>query len=99
MKTHAKYAIVLPDGAADEPLIELDGRTPLEAAKTPNMDWVASQGRLGRVVTVPKGFSPGSDVATLSLFGYDVHVDFRAGAVGSGGEGNRRGTGSDDFPL
>lgn len=66
-----KYAIVLPDGAADEPLPQLAGRTPLEAAKIPNMDWVASHGRLGRVVTVPPGFTPGTDVATLTLLGYD----------------------------
>lgn len=75
MKSTAKYAIVLPDGAADEPIVELDGRTPLEAARTPNMDWIAAHGRLGRVLTVPKGFSPGSDVATLSLFGYDPNVE------------------------
>ncbi len=68
-----KYAIVLPDGAADEPLPQLNGRTPLEAASTPNMDWVALHGRLGRAVTVPAGFTPGTDVATLSLFGYDPH--------------------------
>ncbi len=69
-----KYAIVLPDGAADEPLAELDGRTPLEAARTPHIDWIATHGRQGCVVTVPEGFTPGSDVATLSLFGYDPHT-------------------------
>lgn len=71
-----KYVIILPDGAADEPVMELDGRTPLEAARTPNIDWVSSHGRQGRVVTVPKGLTPGSDVATLSLFGYDPHTDY-----------------------
>ncbi len=69
-----KYAIVLPGGAADEPIDELDGKTPLEAAQTPNMDWIAANGRLGRVVTVPQGFEAGSDVATMSLFGYDPRV-------------------------
>lgn len=69
-----KYAMVLPDGAADEPVDELDGRTPLEVARTPAIDWVATNGRQGRVVTVPEGFSPGSDVATLSLFGYDPNT-------------------------
>jgi 2,3-bisphosphoglycerate-independent phosphoglycerate mutase len=69
-----KYAIVLPDGAADEPLPQLDGRTPLQAANIPNMDWVALNGRLGRVVTVPAGFTPGTDVATLALLGYDPHT-------------------------
>ncbi len=71
-----KYAIVLPDGAADEPVEELEGRTPLQAAKKPNMDWIASHGRQGRVVTVPRGFAPGSDVATLSLLGYDPRIDY-----------------------
>ena len=66
-----KYVLVLPDGAADEPLAELEGRTPLEAARLPHMDWIAARGRQGRVVTVPRGFTPGTDVATLSLFGYD----------------------------
>ncbi|MBP7148336.1 MAG: cofactor-independent phosphoglycerate mutase [Acidobacteria bacterium] len=66
-----KYAIVLPDGAADEPLPELDGRTPLEAARLPNMDWVAAHGVQGRLVTVPAGFTPATDVATLTLFGYN----------------------------
>ncbi len=71
-----KLAIILPDGAADEPLPKLGGRTPLEAADIPNMDWIASHGRLGRVVTVPNGFVAGTDVATLSLLGYDPHVSY-----------------------
>ncbi|NOX59488.1 MAG: cofactor-independent phosphoglycerate mutase [Planctomycetes bacterium] len=66
-----KYAMILPDGAADEPLDELNGQTVLEAAKTPHMDWIAINGRQGRIVTVPKAFLPGSDVATLSVLGYD----------------------------
>jgi 2,3-bisphosphoglycerate-independent phosphoglycerate mutase len=75
-----KYAIVLPDGAADEPIERLDGRTPLEVAKKPNIDWVSTNGRQGCVRTVPKGFPAGSDVATMSLFGYDprVYYDGRA---------------------
>ncbi|MCG8406497.1 MAG: cofactor-independent phosphoglycerate mutase [Phycisphaerales bacterium] len=68
-----KYVIILPDGAADEPLEQLDGMTPLEAAEIPNIDAVVDSGRLGTVRTVPDGFSPGSDVATMSLFGYDVN--------------------------
>ncbi len=71
-----KYAIIIPDGAADEPVKKLDGRTPLEVARKPNIDWVSSSGRQGCVVTVPKGFLPGSDVATLSLFGYDPRTCF-----------------------
>lgn len=66
-----KYVIILPDGAADEPVPELDGLTPLEAAATPNIDWLAAHGRVGTVRTVPEGFLPGSDVATLSAIGYD----------------------------
>src|SRR5215212_3473984 len=69
-----KYAIIIPDGAADEPLKELGGRTPLEAANTPNMDAIARAGRLGTVRTVPEGFESGSDVATMCLLGYDPAV-------------------------
>ncbi len=71
-----KYAIVLPDGAADEPVERLGWKTPLEAAKKPHIDWVARHGRQGTVVTVPPGFTPGSDVATLSLFGYDPRENY-----------------------
>jgi len=66
-----KYAIILPDGASDEALPQLGGRTPLEAAHIPHMDSLAREGRLGRVVTVPQGFTPGTDVGTLTLMGYD----------------------------
>lgn len=69
-----KYAIIIPDGAADEPLEELGGRTPIEAARTPNMDWIAMNGRQGTARTVPEGFESGSDVATMSLLGYDPKV-------------------------
>lgn len=69
-----KYAIIIPDGAADEPLAELGGRTPLEAAATPNMDRIATEGRQGLVRTVPEGFESGSDVATMTLLGYDPAV-------------------------
>jgi len=68
-----KYAIILPDGASDEPLPQLSGRTPLEAARHPNMDWVAANGTCGRVVTIPAGFTAGTDVGTLTLLGYDPH--------------------------
>src|SRR3954452_3042680 len=66
-----KYAIITPDGAADEPLAELGGKTPIEAAATPNMDRIAMQGRQGLARTVPDGFESGSDVATMCLLGYD----------------------------
>lgn len=66
-----KYVIVVGDGMADYPLEELKGRTPLMVAKTPHMDWMSSHGIVGRVRTVPKGFNPGSEIANLSIFGYD----------------------------
>src|SRR5258708_20244669 len=64
-----KYAIVIPDGAADEPQASLGGKTPLQAAKTPEMDRIAREGVLGRSRNVPDRFLPASDVATPSLFG------------------------------
>jgi len=66
-----KYAILIGDGMADNPVPELNGKTPLEHAKTPNMDSLASCGELGLFKTVPDGFPPGSDVANLSILGYD----------------------------
>ena len=67
-----KYAIVIPDGCADEPQDSLGGRTPLQAAHLPNMDWAARMGVVGRSNNVPQPLTPASDVATLSLFGYDT---------------------------
>ena len=66
-----KYCIVIPDGAADYPLDELEGKTPLEAARTPHMDRVALQGRQVTMRTVPEGMDPGSDVAIMSVLGID----------------------------
>jgi 2,3-bisphosphoglycerate-independent phosphoglycerate mutase len=66
-----KYAIVIPDGAADEPQASLGGQTPLQAADLPEMDAIARDGVLGRSRNVPDRFTPASDVATLSLLGYD----------------------------
>src|SRR5205085_880605 len=66
-----KYVIVIPDGCADEPVAELGGRTPLQAARIPNMDRVARLGVVGRSNNVPPSLTPASDVATLSLFAYD----------------------------
>jgi 2,3-bisphosphoglycerate-independent phosphoglycerate mutase len=66
-----KYAIIIPDGASDDPLPQLGGRTPLEVAQKPNIDWVARHGRLGSAQTIPPGFESGSDVAIMSLLGYD----------------------------
>ncbi len=66
-----KYIVVLCDGMADDPLVELGGRTPLEAAHTPNMDRLAKTAEIGMVRTVPEGMAPGSDTANLSVIGYD----------------------------
>jgi 2,3-bisphosphoglycerate-independent phosphoglycerate mutase len=66
-----KYIILLGDGMADRPREDLGGKTCLQAAKTPNLDQLASLGKVGMVRTVPKGFAPGSDVANLSVMGYD----------------------------
>ncbi len=66
-----KYAIVIPDGCADEPQESLGGRTPLQAADKPHMDALARAGVVGRSNNVPETLTPASDVATLSLFGYD----------------------------
>jgi 2,3-bisphosphoglycerate-independent phosphoglycerate mutase len=66
-----KYITLLGDGMADEPIAELAGKTPLQAASTPNMDKLARSGIIGLAETVPREFHPGSDVANLSVFGYD----------------------------
>lgn len=68
-----KYAIIIPDGAADVPLNELDGKTPFEVAHKPHTDRIAMIGRQGTVRTTPDGFSAGSDVCSMSLLGYDPH--------------------------
>jgi 2,3-bisphosphoglycerate-independent phosphoglycerate mutase len=66
-----KYVIIHGDGMADWPCDELNGQTPLEAARKPNMDRLASCGRLGLVATIPSGMPSGSDVGTMSMLGYD----------------------------
>ena len=66
-----KYVIVLADGMADEPLQQLGGKTPMEAAVTPVMDNLAAMGQVGLVRTVPQTMKPGSDVANLCVMGYD----------------------------
>ena len=69
-----KYIIVLGDGMADEPIPALDGKTPLEYAKTPAMDALSKKGEIGMVHTIPEGMSPGSDTANLSVMGYDPEI-------------------------
>ena len=69
--SNTKYIVVLGDGMADEPLPELGGKTPLEYARTPNMDRVAREGATGMLRTIPDGFEAGSDIANLSVLGYN----------------------------
>src|SRR5688572_21824360 len=71
-----KYAIVIPDGCADEPQESLGGKSPLEAARTPHMDAIAAAGVVGRANHVPADLPAGSDVANLSLFGYNPNQYF-----------------------
>ncbi len=71
-----KYIIILGDGMSDEPIEVLGGKTPLEVADTPVMDELASKGELGMVQNVPAGMSPGSEIANLSVMGYDPLTDF-----------------------
>ena len=66
-----KYLVMLGDGMADYPIPELGGRTPLEAAKKPNMDYLAAHGTVGLAKTVPDGIAPGSDVANMAVLGYN----------------------------
>ena len=66
-----KYAIIIPDGCADEPQESLDGRTPLQAAEVPAMDEIATAGMVGRSYNVPDSLEAGSDVANLSVLGYN----------------------------
>lgn len=66
-----KYAIIIPDGAADEPLEVFDGQTVFQAAEIPNIDKISIQGRQGIVQTIPRGMTAGSDVAMMSLLGYN----------------------------
>lgn len=67
-----KHIIILGDGMADEPCRELGGKTPIEAAETPALDALAKKGRCGMLATVPEGFVPGSEIAHLSLLGYNL---------------------------
>ena len=71
-----KIAILVGDGMADYPIASLGGRTPLDVAQTPNMDYLAKHGVLGLARTVPTGLAPGSDTANLSIFGYDPALNY-----------------------
>ncbi len=71
-----KYIVLVPDGLADEPLKELGGKTPMEAAQTPNMDYLAQNGFSALTQTIPDGMPPGSDIGNLALMGYDPKKNY-----------------------
>lgn len=76
-----KQIIILGDGMADEPIAAIGHRTPLQAASTPYMDLLARKGRSGMLHTVPEGFSPGSEIANLSVMGYDIPLVYEGRGV------------------
>ena len=81
MNVPRKTIIFLPDGMADEPIAELGGKTPLQAAKTPGMDFIARKGRSGTLLTLPEGFPTSSDVANMSVLGCDLKTEYCGRAV------------------
>lgn len=77
-----KHLLIIFDGMADEPVADLDGKTPLQVAKTPYMDDLARCGRIGAAVTTPEGMSPGSDITNMGILGYDPKAYYRGrGAI------------------
>lgn len=66
-----KHLLIIFDGMADEPLAELDGKTPMQAAKKPNMNEIARLGKIGAAITTPTGMTPGSDVTNMGILGFD----------------------------
>ena len=68
-----KHIIILGDGMADHPVKRLGGKTLMQYAHTPTMDLLAQQGKCGRLLTVPEGFHPGSEVANATILGYDMN--------------------------
>ena len=69
-----KYVIVLGDGMSDEPLENLNNKTPLDYAKTPTLDMLSKVSEVGLVNTIPAGMKPGSDTANLSVLGYNPKI-------------------------
>lgn len=74
MEGKMKYIIVLGDGMADEPVAQLEGKTPLEYANTKTMDELAGKSEIGLCHTIPEGMKPGSDTANLAVLGYDPKI-------------------------
>ena len=88
MVREMKYVVIVGDGMADYPVEDLKGKTPLMVAKTPHMDWLARHGEIGLVRTIPDGFIPGSEIANLSIFGYDpVHYYTGRGPLEAASQG------------
>lgn len=75
-----KYILVIGDGMADNPIAELDSKTPLDYANIPTMDSLAAHGTIGTVLTTPKDMAPGSDIAILSIFGVDPAIYYKGRA-------------------
>ncbi len=90
-----KYAIIIMDGAADDPLDELDGKTALEQANIEHTNWIARNGRQVRVKTVPDNLHPGSDVAQMSILGYNPATDYTGRAPLEAAAQNIKSTSSD----
>lgn len=77
-----KYLLIIFDGMADEPLVELDGKTPMQVARTPNMDGLAAKGMIGAANTTPEGMSTSSDVTNMGILGFDPLKYYRGrGAI------------------
>lgn len=76
-----KYLLIIFDGMADEPIAELDGKTPMQVARTPYMDQLAEVSKIGSAVTAPNGMYPGSDVTNMGILGYDPQVYYKGRAA------------------
>ena len=76
-----KYIIILGDGMSDEPLANFGGKTPLQMAHKPHIDWLAKHGKAGRLITVPESMHPGSEIANLAVLGYNVESVFEGRGV------------------
>lgn len=76
-----KYIIILGDGMSDEPLAGFNGKTPLQMANTPHIDWLAKNGKSGLFITVPETMHPGSEIANMAVLGYDVETLYEGRGV------------------
>lgn len=76
-----KYIIILGDGMSDEPIAEYGGKTPLQMAKKPHIDWLAKHGQSGQLKTVPESMHPGSEIANMAVLGYNVEKVFEGRGV------------------